>query len=193
MSNNSHFSVDDLVIYFKSIEGYFTGEKKMFDFIKSMIGNQSIDTVISKVAAIGNPSLWQNGGQTAMAAHIHSLNIDDRLMKGDLSVVTDICKFEMINNPCELYHFASKYCCYHFPNLFPIYCSSSHRLVNAFNSGQCKDIKDHYEWYVEKMKSIKEEFSLTPLNYLELNKFLWLYEEQLSEIASAKRLSIPCL
>lgn len=184
MTTNNSSTIEELVIYFKSIEGYFTGEKKMYDFIKSETGNHSLDKVMTKVAAIGNPSMWENGGQASMAAHIYSLHIDDRLKNGDLRLVEDICNFKAIHNYCMLYHFASKYCCFHYPNLFPIYCSSGHRLVNTLRPGMCKDILNHYECYAEMIETIKEEFRLASLNYLELNKFLWLYEQQLFNSAS---------
>ncbi len=133
---------------------------------------------------MGNPSLWQNGGQASMASYIYSLHIDVRLKNGDLGLVEDISNFKTIHDPCALYHFASKYCCYHYPDLFPIYCSSGHRLANVLCPTECSDITNHYKWYSEMMESNKTKYGLTSLNYLELSKFLWLYEPQLLDSPS---------
>lgn len=189
MTTNTPFSIRERISYFESIEGYFTGDKKLYDFIKSEIGNESLETVMTKVAAIGNPTLWENGGQDAMSSHIHSLKIDDRLRRGDLTVVMDIGNFESITNPDELYHFASKYCCYHFPDLFPIYCSSGHKIANVLAPNPRQEITNHYDWYSEMIELAKAQLGLTSLNYLELNKFLWLYEDQILNRVKVSALS----
>lgn len=171
--------MEELIIKFESIKGYFTGDKKLISFVRKEVGNSCLQTVLMKMAAISNPALWRDGGQYSMASYILALRMDDRLKMGDLGLVAEICDCEARHNPNELYQFASTYCCYHQPDLFPIYSIHGQRLANFFSPSNYYDIADHYEWYAEIIHGIKTQLRLTSLNYIEINKFFWLYEGQL--------------
>ena len=57
-----------------------------------------------------------------MAQHILTLNIDERLEKGDLSIVEEIAKLPLDNDKIRFnYSFATKYCANHYPEKYPIY------------------------------------------------------------------------
>lgn len=178
MTINKPFGIEELVTYFENIKGYFIGDKKLISFIKMETGNHCLETILMKVAAISNTTLWQDGRQS-IGSHILSLKIDDKLKIGDLGLVADICNCEAVHNPNELYQFASTYCCYHQPDLFPIYSIHGQRLANFFSPSNYYDIADHYESYAEIIHGIKTQLRLTSLNYIEINKFFWLYEGQL--------------
>ena len=59
----------------------------------------------------------------AVATHILSLNIDERLRKGDPTLVDDIAKVTISGKSKYFYSFASKYCSHHNPYEYPIYDS----------------------------------------------------------------------
>ena len=55
-----------------------------------------------------------------MVRHILNLKIDSRLESGDLALVDDIAAINGSPDPALL-HFASAYCNFHKPEVFPIY------------------------------------------------------------------------
>lgn len=65
-----------------------------------------------------------------VAKHIHSLAIDDRLKQGDITLVDDIIKTPRgEGKQFRCYSFATKYCSFHRPDIFPIYDSYVDKLL----------------------------------------------------------------
>ena len=60
----------------------------------------------------------------AITENILSINdIDKRLVKGDISLVKEIATLKLKDGTRYNYSFATKYCAYHQPKLYPIYDS----------------------------------------------------------------------
>jgi hypothetical protein len=170
MKNNQVHSVNELVDQFESIRGYFICDKKLCRFIKMEPLNVCLQAVIEKVAAIGSPSLWQNGDQQAVENHILKLHIDDRLKEGDLSLISDLGNIKVSFSDYDLLHFFSRYCCVHQPERFPIYSSSTLKIIQSHDSDF--DITGR----------VLNDLDITLPNYFCVEKFFWLYEYQLISV-----------
>ena len=111
-----------------------------------------------------------------LAKHIKKLNIDARLMDGDISLVNEIA--EVPGKP-RYYSFATKYCSHHFPELFPIYDSNVELVLKYFRekddfaSFKNEDLKDYLK-FVEIINAFRIRYELTQFSYKKLDIYLWL-------------------
>lgn len=87
-------------------------------------GNHHLNQVHVKVAVLDDFFGYGLSHTYQLSQHIASLDMDERLKKGDPGVVADICKapYAMEREERErLYSFASRYCNQHEAQLYPIY------------------------------------------------------------------------
>lgn len=180
MKNNKILAVNELVAEFESIKGYFICDGKLCYFIKKEPRNDTLQTVIEKVAAVGSPSLWQNGEQQKVAEYIVSLQIDERLEAGDLDLVTELTGLKVTFSDYELLHFFSRYCCVHQPELFPVYSNSTLRVVQSNYSIPLATGKQFYQDYWKGINLVLNELDIRLPNYFCTEKFFWIYEYQLT-------------
>jgi hypothetical protein len=108
------------------------------------------------------------------------MKIDKKLEAGEVSLVEDI-----INKlPKRFYSFATKYCSFHKPEVFPIYDGRVNKALSYFKKeyGFCefrkKDLKI-YEKFVDILKEFKKKFRLDNYNFKELDKYLWQVGKEL--------------
>lgn len=96
--------------------------RKLFD---TMPRNVDVGEVSVKVAALNGLYATSIYGIVQMARHIVSLNIDDPLSSGraDLDLVERIARLEQKGKVRRNYSFATKYCSFHRPDVYPIYDS----------------------------------------------------------------------
>ena len=118
-----------------------------------------------------------------VAKHILSLNIDDRLKKGDPSLVDDIAKVSINNKDKYFYSFASKYCSHHNQLDFPIYDSYVHKVLKYYRNVDRFFIFDENDLKVySKFKDILIQFrsfyKLDKYNLKELDKYLWQFGKE---------------
>jgi hypothetical protein len=88
--------------------------------------NNHAEDIRTKVSAINDSEIIKHTQQENVITHILNLKIDDQLKKGDLSLVESIATFQANNQPFHLLHFASVYCNFHKPDIFPIYSDQYH-------------------------------------------------------------------
>lgn len=179
MKNNKIHTVSDLLEEFESIKGYFICDGKLCYFVKKEPRNDSVQTVTEKVAAIGSPSLWQNGEQQNVAKYIVSLQIDERLREGDLDLVNDLASLKVSFSQYDLWHFFSRYCCIHQPEHFPIYSNATLRVIQSQYSKPDITEKGSYKDYWKGINLVLNELDIALPNYFCAEKFFWIYEYQL--------------
>ena len=98
---------------------------------------------ISTSSNIASVSISEN------ADCILELNIDERLKKGDETLVNDIATITINGKEKHFYSFATKYCSHHFPTVFPIYdsfvekCLIYFKKKDKFYSFSKEDLKDY--------------------------------------------------
>lgn len=148
-------------------------------FFQTYPNNTDIDDVLIKVSSLNDFYSTNIFSPFQVAKHIISLNIDARLVAGDVTLVNDIAKVTMDNGTVRnFYSFATKYCSHHMPLEFPIYDSYVDRLLRYFRDTDrffrfsSDDLKDY-----EKFKNILTQFTnyyrLEPYNLKEIDKYLW--------------------
>ena len=77
--------------------------------------NSDMSDILLKVAALNDFYSTNIFSVYPVAKHILSLNIDDRLMTGDVALVSDIQKVTINGVEKNFYSFATKYCSHHRP------------------------------------------------------------------------------
>jgi len=140
--------------------------------------NKNISDILLKVSVLNDFYSTNIFKVFPVAKHIRSLQIDDRLRHGDVTLVDDIKGVEISGKILNFYSFATKYCSHHRPLDYPIYDSyvdevlRYYRKQDAFAAFRNDDLKNY-----PRFKSILEEFrsfyQLDKYNLKELDKYIW--------------------
>lgn len=139
--------------------------------------NNSIDSVLIKVTTLNEfySTRIPFSNIYNVAMHIVNLNIDDRLLYGDESLVRDIANTRWRYE----YSFATKYCSHHNTAAYPIYDNyvkmllCHYRDIDGFRSFHNGDLKD-YSVFKKVILCMQEYYSLENYSIKELDRFLWL-------------------
>lgn len=141
--------------------------------------NKDIDDVLIKVSALNDFYSTNIFSPFKIAKHIIELEIDERLMAGDVTLVNDIAMVDMGNGTMKnFYSFATKYCSHHKHLDYPIYDSYVDKLLRYFRDADrfSKFGNDDLKEYM-KFKNILIEFSnfydLAPYTLKDIDKYLW--------------------
>lgn len=159
---------------------YFTGDLRNIEYFAKNSKNNNKDEIRLKISAINNHEINDNYALEAMTEHILKLNIDKRLASNDLTLVEDIANITVQGRQLRLLNFASTYCSYHKPDIYPIY-SGQHseiakRYIKEHNLNVNPDQLDRYLVMKQVLDDIiKRHLSDKEVNYVEARKFGWLY------------------
>lgn len=133
--------------------------------------NTSLEDVLIKCATLNKLYSTNIINIHPIAEHILSLNIDERLHCGDLSLV------ECIANATpkrRFYSFATKYCAMHQPNLYNIYDSNVHCVLRHYLKKEYSNQSlKNYKTYCQALRDFKLMFHLEELDAWRLDKYLW--------------------
>ena len=115
------------------------------------------------------------------------MDIDARLKQGDPEVVEEIAsltfKVKDVPKKRRNYSFATKYCSFHQPDLYPIYDSIVDKILKAyqrqdtFSSQPLGDLKD-YRRFKEVLQEFVISYELEGLGFRELDCFLHDYGKE---------------
>lgn len=115
----------------------------------------------------------------AVVSHIKNLDIDDRLLAGDITLIDDIIQTPVDNGKVyRCYSFTTKYCSFHRPDIYPIYDSYVNKVLvylqkrDSFAEDMVIDNKN-YASYVEAIRRFKEYYNLQQFSLKEVDKYLW--------------------
>jgi hypothetical protein len=174
---------------FTDQEMYFVNDLRNLDLFKKNPLNSNAEDIRTKVSAINDSELRQLYIQDEMIDHIHKLNIDDRLERGDLSLVEDIATLVVKNKTYHVLHFASVYCNYHKPDVFPIYSDQHLDFYKGYIANNNLPLDpgklDTYDVFSKALNDLVERLGLKgKMNYLHIRKFGWLYAETVVKEAS---------
>ena len=140
--------------------------------------NKEISDILLKVAALNDFYSTNIFSVYPVAKHILSLNIDSRLKKGDVTLVSEIQKVEINGVQKNFYSFATKYCSHHNPKDYPIYDSYVEKVLchfrdqDKFISFKTKDLKDYTEFKTI-LVGCREFYGLDEFSLKEIDKYLW--------------------
>lgn len=149
--------------------------------IKTFPHNTKIEEVLLKVAAINQ--LYNAGVYTraiyAVAKLIQGLDVDTKLDQGSIDLVGEIGHSE-IEGENHRYVFATKYCHWHRPLVYPIYDDVVADLIWKYQKKHKFDDflkRDLWSQDYQRYKGIVEKFidyyGLGPVSFRHLDKFLW--------------------
>lgn len=170
--------VEKYLEQWKHLDNYVNQENSLDKlFFELILNNKQIEDILIKCSTLNDFYSTNIFSIFPVAKHILELNIDERLNKGDLTLVNDIADVKELDR--RFYSFASKYCSHHNPEQFPIYDNYVDKVlryfrnVDKFANFKNDDLKDYV-----KFKYILEEFkvyySLEQYSLKELDRYLWL-------------------
>jgi hypothetical protein len=171
-------------------EMYFVTDTRNLELFAAHPKNTAAEDVRTKVSAISDTELRKLSVEEDMINHIVGLNIDERLKRNDLSVVEEIAHITIRDQSYHLLHFASVYCNFHKPEVYPIY-SDQHlefykRYVTENKLPLDPNKLDTYDVFSKALNDLVERLGVTgKMNYLHLRKFGWLYAEKVVQESNA--------
>ncbi len=140
--------------------------------------NTDMSDILLKVVALNDFYSTNIFSVYPVAKHILSLNIDDRLKAGDVTLVSDIQKITINEVERNFYSFATKYCSHHRPMDFPIYDSYVEKVLcyfrnrDKFASFKTPDLKN-YAKFKEILIDFRSFYGLDKYNLKEIDKYMW--------------------
>ena len=178
-------TVDEVQKYinkWEKLENYVNQEYALDKlFGKLCPHNTDINDILIKCSALNDFYSTNIFDIHSVAQHILKLDIDERLKKGDLSLVNDIAHVEVGNpkSPRFFYSFATKYCSHHQPEKYAIYDRYVEKLLmdfkrrkDNFSSFTLKDLKN-YERYMAIIRDFQHYYRLTQFTLKQLDHYLW--------------------
>src|SRR5688572_30479254 len=105
---------------FADQEMYFVNDTKTLENFRLNPANTEAEVIRMKVGLVNDRDMKLAINPEDMVRHIMKLNIDSRINSEDLTLVDDIAGIDGEPEPALL-HFASAYCNFHKPDVFPIY------------------------------------------------------------------------
>jgi hypothetical protein len=118
-----------------------------------------------------------------VAAHIHHLQIDNALAQQSLTVVDAIARIDLNGKRRRNYSFATKYCHWHLPEVYPIYDSYVERLLWAYQQQDRfatfqREAMQDYAQYKATHEQFRQYYHLTAFTVKQVDKFLWRYGKE---------------
>ena len=153
-------------------------------FLETYPENKDVLEVTVKVCALNSlySTRIRNMDILSVAQHIVSLDIDSRLAKDDLTLITDITFVGNGVNRC--YSFATKYCSFHRPNAYSIYDGIVdatlwyYKKRDKFMFFQRQDMLDYVK-FMNTVDRFCDYYGLGALSRKALDKYLWLLGQDL--------------
>lgn len=171
----SQVEVEKYLNRWKEMEDYSAQEAALDKlFFKLAPRNTIIEDILLKVSTLNDFYSTNIFSVFPVAEHILSLNIDERLKKGDPDLVDDIKGVNGRNH----YSFATKYCSHHNPLEYPIYDSYVDKILRHFRNldGFCdfatEDLKE-YSKFKKVILAFREYYGLAQYNLKEIDQYLW--------------------
>jgi hypothetical protein len=164
-------------------EMYFVNDTRNLEFYKANPSNTKLEDIQQKLSLMNDSDFIKLGAQEVMAKHILELNIDPRLAKNDLSVVTDIARITLNGKEENLLHFASVYCNLHKPDVFPIFADQFRdfykRYIKEYKLNINPDELNKYDVFTKAQDDLVTRYGVKgKMNYLQMRKFAWIYMEK---------------
>ena len=164
----------------EKLEDYVAQEKAINNLFNSQYRpNNSLENILVKCSVLNDFYSTNIFKIYPVAKHIYGLKIDDRLVKGDPTLVDDISKLQIGKKNKNFYSFASKYCSHHNQVEYPIYDSYVHKVlwyfrrVDNFDEFEENDLKNYVKFKNILIK-FKEFYKLGKFSLKELDRYLWL-------------------
>lgn len=166
-------------------------EKAVLKIKNEFPDNKDIIDVLLKVGILNsfyNTNIFK---PFSVAERILNLDIDERLNKGDESLIKEIADNNISGKNKNFYSFATKYCSMHNPECYPIYDSYIEWILKLYNKQynfhdfKIEELKD-YGRFKEILSKFKEFFGLENFSFKEIDQFLWAYAKEIKSMKTIK-------
>lgn len=147
-------------------------------FFELVPKNTEVTDILLKVSTLNDFYSTNIYSTYPVAKHIKSLEIDERLNNGDVSLVNDIQLVEIKDKEMHFYSFATKYCSHHNPKAYPIYDSYVDEVLRFFRSHDHfsmfynNDLKN-YARFKEILNDFREFYGLNQFDLKQIDQYLW--------------------
>lgn len=171
--------VDEYLLKWETLENYQLQESALNKLFFTLCPlNCDIEDVLLKVSTLNDFYSTNIFSIYPVAKHICSLNIDDRLKDGDVTLVRDIQSVTIGNVQKNFYSFATKYCSHHNPLDYPIYDSFVDEVLRyfrkkeGFSSFVDSDLKNYIR-FKEILMDFREFYGLEKYNLKQIDQYIW--------------------
>lgn len=140
--------------------------------------NTDISDILLKAATLNDFYSTNIFSIFPVAKHILELNIDQRMMAGDETLIDDIKNVRISDKDKKFYSFATKYCSHHNPKDYPIYDSFVDEILfyfsrkDNFSSFRRYELKN-YVIFKRTLLDFQNYYGLHDYSLKELDKYLW--------------------
>ncbi len=177
------------LLRWQSNEQYTAQERALEKLFHEMApGNDTIEEVILKVTVLNKFYATNIMSVYPVAKHIQSLEIQERLGNGDLTLVEDIATVDHGGKSIRHYSFATKYCSHHVPERFPIYDAYIQKMLcyfqqrDNFCSFSSAALQDYQTFYAV-LTAFQTYYGLRSFGLKELDMYLWQLGKEAFPIA----------
>ena len=160
-------------------EGYGADERAVELVFKQWPSNTEYPKVLLKTIVVNRLYATRILDVRTVASHIVESKIDDRLHRGDASIVEEIALVKFKEKGKRFLSFATKYCSWHEPESYQTFDSSVEQLLWKYQrhfsfATFCKAELRKYDSFVPVIDQLRSHFGLTGIGRKQLDKFLWI-------------------
>jgi hypothetical protein len=166
------------VARFDSDERYGVADRLLARVFSDFPENRVLEQILGEVALLNSLYSTRVFAVVAMAKHILESDIDVDLSRGSPSLVNRVARLTIRGKSRVHYSFASKYCSWHQPALFPIFDNQvekalwAYQRVYKFAAFRKPDLRD-YETFKGVVGAFQQRFGLAGCSLREIDKLLW--------------------
>jgi hypothetical protein len=177
--------VQEYINKFDSNRDLVIVEETLSELFGKYPDNRSLRDVLIKATILNSLYSTNIFAIVRVAEHIVQKNIDAKLRDGSPELVDEIARIEIREETRNNYSFATKYCHWHQPELYPIYDSYVDNLLwryrkqDGFMTFTQAELRQ-YPRYKQIIEGFKDHYGLLQFKFKELDKFLWVYGRELA-------------
>lgn len=175
--------MEGLAREFDSVLRYRVAEDALTQLVSQHPLNDGLPSVLLKVVTLNALYSTQIFATFDLAAHIVHSDVDSLLDGDPRRAVEVIASVELGGKKRHLYSFASKYCSWHRPAVFPIMDALVKRVLWAYGEPvgvqlRKADLNDYRTFY-SALQAFVNHFGLTSMTWKDLDKGLWMLGKRL--------------
>jgi len=175
-------------------------EKALADLFGAYPSNEDASHVLLKVAALNSLYATRILAVLKLAEHIAGLGtkLDAALAAGSPDAVEQIARIGIGEKDFTFYSFASKYCNWHKPELYPIYDSRVDKylwLLKKQGEFSCEKFTSRtdlgsYSIFRDVMIALRDQFGLGSFSFKQIDAFLWSQGEAIWAAAEEEKAAV---
>ena len=173
--------IEEYLEKWKHLEEHYIWQESSLDklFHNVYKNNTDLNEILIKCSTLNDFYSTNIFSVYSVAKKIYELNIDERLKKGDVTLISDIANIEISGKKKNFYSFASKYCSYHNSNDYPIYDYFVDSMLwyfqkkDKFSDFKRVQLKD-YKIFKKVIVDFKEYYNLKEYSFRDIDKYLWI-------------------